>query len=46
MHPGPMNQGVEISPEVAYGPNSIIEEQVASGLAIRMSIFYLLAGGR
>ncbi len=46
MHPGPMNQGVEISPEVAYGPNSIVEDQVANGLAIRMAIFYLLAGGR
>lgn len=46
MHPGPMNQGIEISPKVAYGSSSFIEKQVANGLAIRMSIFYLLAGGR
>jgi aspartate carbamoyltransferase catalytic subunit len=46
MHPGPMNQGVEISSDVAYGASSVIENQVANGLAIRMAIFYLLAGGR
>ncbi len=46
MHPGPMNQGVEISAEAAYGQHSVIEEQVANGLAVRMAIFYLLAGGK
>ena len=44
MHPGPMNQGVEISPELAYGEQAVIEEQVANGVAVRMAIFYLLAG--
>ncbi len=44
MHPGPMNRGVEISPEVADGPNSLILEQVTNGVAIRMAIFYLLLG--
>ncbi|MHB1415143.1 MAG: aspartate carbamoyltransferase catalytic subunit [Chloroflexota bacterium] len=46
MHPGPMNEGVEIAPEVAYGPRSVIEEQVTNGVAIRMALLYLLAGGR
>ena len=46
MHPGPMNEGVEISPEVAYGPQSVIEAQVTNGVAVRMAIMYLLAGGR
>ena len=44
MHPGPMNQGVELTPELAYGEQSVIEEQVANGVAVRMAIFYLLAG--
>ena len=44
MHPGPMNQGVEITPELAYGAQSVIEEQVTNGVAVRMAIFYLLAG--
>lgn len=44
MHPGPMNQGVEISPELAYGEQAVIEDQVANGVAVRMAIFYLLAG--
>ncbi|MCY4437984.1 MAG: aspartate carbamoyltransferase catalytic subunit [Chloroflexi bacterium] len=44
MHPGPMNQGVEISPELAYGEQAVIEEQVTNGVAVRMAIFYLLAG--
>ena len=39
-----MNQGVEITPELAYGEQSVIEEQVANGVAVRMAIFYLLAG--
>ena len=46
MHPGPMNEGVEIAPEVAYGAQSVIEEQVTNGVAIRMALLYLLAGGR
>lgn len=45
MHPGPINRGVEIDHAVADGPNSIINEQVTNGVAVRMSIFYLLAGG-
>ncbi len=44
MHPGPMNQGVEISPDLAYGEQAVIEEQVTNGVAVRMAIFYLLAG--
>ena len=44
MHPGPMNQGVEITPELAYGAQAVIEEQVTNGVAVRMAIFYLLAG--
>jgi aspartate carbamoyltransferase catalytic subunit len=47
MHPGPVNRGVELSPEVIDGPNSLITEQVESGLVVRMAILYeLLAGGR
>lgn len=45
MHPGPINRGVEIAPEVADGPFSVILDQVANGIAIRMAIFYLLLGG-
>jgi aspartate carbamoyltransferase catalytic subunit len=45
MHPGPMNRGVEISPEVADGVQSVINEQVTNGLAVRMALLYLLAGG-
>ena len=45
MHPGPMNRGVEISPEVADGPRSVILDQVARGVAIRMAVLYLLGGG-
>jgi len=44
MHPGPINRGVEISPEVADGTNSLILDQVTNGVAIRMAIFYLLLG--
>ena len=46
MHPGPMNEGIEISPEVAYGTQSVIEEQVSNGVAIRMALLYLIAGGK
>ncbi len=41
MHPGPMNRGVEIADEVADGPRSVILEQVANGLAVRMAVLYL-----
>ncbi|GBE06310.1 aspartate carbamoyltransferase [bacterium BMS3Abin10] len=44
MHPGPMNRGVEISSEVADGPQSVILEQVTNGLAVRMAVLYLLGG--
>jgi aspartate carbamoyltransferase catalytic subunit len=46
MHPGPMNRGVEIDSEVADGPDSVILEQVANGVAVRMAVLYLLAGER
>ncbi|MFB3925684.1 MAG: aspartate carbamoyltransferase catalytic subunit [Syntrophales bacterium] len=46
MHPGPINRGVEISPEIADGPYSVILDQVANGVAVRMALLYLLAGGR
>jgi aspartate carbamoyltransferase catalytic subunit len=45
MHPGPMNRGVEIASDVADGPHSVILEQVANGVAVRMAVLYLLAGG-
>ena len=45
MHPGPMNRGVEIASEVADGPCSVILDQVANGVAVRMAVLYLLAGG-
>ncbi len=45
MHPGPMNRGVEISNDIADGTNSIILDQVTNGVALRMALFYLLAGG-
>ena len=45
MHPGPMNRGVEIASEVADGPYSVILEQVANGVAVRMAVLYLLGGG-
>ncbi|MCG6892119.1 MAG: aspartate carbamoyltransferase catalytic subunit [Desulfobacteraceae bacterium] len=45
MHPGPMNRGVEIAPDVADGPFSIILDQVTNGVAVRMAILYLVAGG-
>ncbi|MBI3318422.1 MAG: aspartate carbamoyltransferase catalytic subunit [Candidatus Omnitrophica bacterium] len=46
MHPGPVNRGVELSPEVADGPRSVILEQVTNGIAARMAVLYLVAGGR
>jgi aspartate carbamoyltransferase catalytic subunit len=45
MHPGPMNEGVEIAPDVAAGPRSLVTDQVTAGVAIRMAVLYLLAGG-
>lgn len=45
MHPGPINRGIEISSNVADGPQSVILEQVTNGLAVRMAILYLLNGG-
>jgi aspartate carbamoyltransferase catalytic subunit len=45
MHPGPMNRGVEIASDVADGPYSVILHQVANGVAVRMAVLYLLAGG-
>ncbi len=46
MHPGPMNRGIEISSEVADSSSSVINEQVTNGIAVRMAVLYLLAGGR
>ena len=46
LHPGPMNRGVEIDSDVADGPHSVILEQVTNGVAVRMAVLYLLAGGR
>ncbi|MFI5254508.1 MAG: aspartate carbamoyltransferase catalytic subunit [Candidatus Limnocylindrales bacterium] len=45
LHPGPMNEGVEIAPDVAAGGRSVITEQVANGVAVRMALLYLLTGG-
>jgi aspartate carbamoyltransferase catalytic subunit len=44
LHPGPMNEGVEIDPAVAHGAASLIEEQVTNGVAVRMAVLELLAG--
>jgi aspartate carbamoyltransferase catalytic subunit len=44
MHPGPMNEGVEIDPRVARGAQSLIEAQVTNGVAVRMALLYLLSG--
>jgi aspartate carbamoyltransferase catalytic subunit len=46
LHPGPMNRGVEIDSHVADGPHSLILRQVTNGVAVRMAVLYLLAGGR
>ncbi len=45
MHPGPMNRGIEISQDVADGDRAVILEQVTNGVAVRMSVLYLLSGG-
>ena len=46
LHPGPMNRGVEIDSRVADGPHSVILNQVTNGVAVRMAVLYLLAGGK
>jgi aspartate carbamoyltransferase catalytic subunit len=46
MHPGPMNRGMEIAPEVADSARSTIVEQVANGVSVRMAVLYLLLGGK
>jgi aspartate carbamoyltransferase catalytic subunit len=45
MHPGPINRGVEMNPDVADGTGSVILDQVANGVAIRMALLYLVMGG-
>ena len=45
MHPGPINRGIEISSEIADGSRSLILDQVTNGIAVRMAVLYLLAGG-
>lgn len=46
MHPGPINRGIEISPDIADGPYSVILDQVTNGVAVRMALLYLLIGGK
>jgi aspartate carbamoyltransferase catalytic subunit len=46
LHPGPMNEGVEIAPEVANGPRSVVTEQVRNGVAVRMAVLELLHAAR
>lgn len=46
MHPGPINRGVELSPDLADGPRSVILDQVANGVAIRMALLYLVLGNK
>ena len=46
MHPGPVNRGIELAPEVADGPQSVIYDQVTNGVAVRMAVLYLVSGGR
>ena len=46
LHPGPINRGVEITPDVADGENSVILDQVTNGLAVRMAVLYLVSGGK
>jgi len=46
MHPGPVNRGAELSPEVADSPFSVILDQVGNGVAVRMAVLYLLAGSK
>jgi aspartate carbamoyltransferase catalytic subunit len=44
MHPGPINRGVEMTPDVADGERSVVMEQVSNGLAVRMALLYMLLG--
>ena len=44
MHPGPINQGIELTPDIVDGPRSVILNQVENGIAIRMALLYLLCG--
>lgn len=46
MHPGPINRGIELTPDVADGPHSVILEQVTNGIAVRMAILFLVTGGK
>lgn len=46
MHPGPINRGIEIAPEVADGLSSLILDQVTNGIAVRMAVLFLLSGGK
>lgn len=46
MHPGPINRGVEISPEVADGPRSVVLQQVSAGVAVRMAVLFLVSGAK
>ncbi|MDR0517765.1 MAG: aspartate carbamoyltransferase catalytic subunit [Fibromonadaceae bacterium] len=46
MHPGPINRGVELDSDIADGENSVILDQVTNGVAIRMSVLFLLSGGK
>jgi aspartate carbamoyltransferase catalytic subunit len=46
MHPGPINRGIEIAPDIADGPYSVILDQVTNGVAVRMALLYLLTGGK
>jgi aspartate carbamoyltransferase catalytic subunit len=46
MHPGPVNEEIEIAPTIVRGPQSVIEEQVANGVAVRMALLYILAGSQ
>ena len=46
MHPGPINEGVEVTPEVAAGPRSVVQEQVQHGIAVRMAVLYLTMTGQ
>ncbi len=45
MHPGPINEGIELAPDVAHGSVSVIEEQVANGVTVRMALLYLMVAG-
>ena len=45
MHPGPINRGIELSPDLADGPCSVILDQVTNGIAVRMAVLFLLLGG-